>query len=197
MPSPRSKVRARALARSFAVWQVHGLSCPRSRGHGRESPLPRSPLFGSSCEIPTDGLGRKSVVFRERENRMVSLDSSFLIDLLAGEPRAVARAAELDRASEPRFLTSPAASEVLIGGYRLGGAYLERTKALVDGLPLLAFDRACYHQAGRLGAELLKRGTPLGQGDLFVAAISIRYGERLLTNDRGFSRVPGLVVETY
>ena len=128
---------------------------------------------------------------------MVSLGSSFLIDLLAGEPRAVSRAAELDRSSEPRFLTAPAASVVLIGAYRLGGSYFERTRALVDGLPLLAFDRAGYHQAGRLGAELLKRGTPLGQGDLFVAAISMRYGERLLTNDRAFSGVPGLAVETY
>lgn len=128
---------------------------------------------------------------------MVSLGSSFLIDLLAGEPGAVSRAAELDRSSEPRFLTAPAASVVLIGAYRLGGSYFERTRALVDGLPLLAFDRAGYHQAGRLGAELLKRGTPLGQGDLFVAAISMRYGERLLTNDRAFSGVPGLAVETY
>jgi len=86
---------------------------------------------------------------------------------------------------------------VLIGAYRLGGPYFERTKALVDGLPLLSFDRSCYHEAGRLGAELLKRGTPLGQGDLFVAAISMRYGERLLTSDRAFARVPGLAVETY
>ncbi len=128
---------------------------------------------------------------------MVSLDSSFLIDLLAGEPRAVSRAAELDRTSEPRFVSAPAASEVLIGAYRLGGPYFEKTKAMIDSLPLLAFDRACYHQAGRLGAELLKRGTPLGQGDLFVAAITMRYGERLLASDRAFSRVPGLAVETY
>ena len=128
---------------------------------------------------------------------MVSLDSSFLIDLLSGRSNAVVKAAELDRTSEPRFVTAPAASEVLIGAYRLGGAYFERSRALIDSLPLLSFDRACYLEAGRLGAELLKRGTPLGQGDLFVAAITIRYGERLLANDRAFPRVPGLAVETY
>jgi tRNA(fMet)-specific endonuclease VapC len=154
-------------------------------------------VFAGSYENQTDSLARRFGGFRKREDSVVSLDSSFLIDLLAGEPRAVSRAAELDRTSEPRFVTAPAASEVLVGAYRLGGAYFERTKALVDALPLLAFDRACYHQAGRLGAELLKRGTPLGQGELFVAAISMRYGERLLTNDRAFSRVPGLAVEMY
>ena len=128
---------------------------------------------------------------------MVNLDSSFLIDLLAGEPRAVAKAVELDRSGVPRYVSAPAAAEVMIGAYRLGGAYFSRAKALIDGLPLLPFDRAAYHQAGRLGAELQRRGIPLGQGDLFIAAISIQQGERLLTHDRGFSRVPGLAVETY
>lgn len=128
---------------------------------------------------------------------MVNLDSSFLIDLLAGEPRAVTKAAELDRSEESRYVSPPAAAEVMIGAYRLGGVYFSRAKALIDGLPLLAFDRASYHQAGRLGAELQARGIPLGQGDLFIAAISIQHGERLLTRDRGFSKVPGLGVETY
>jgi len=34
-------------------------------------------------------------------------------------------------------------------------------------------------------------------GGLYIAAVSIRYGERLLTKDRAFSRAPGLAVETY
>jgi len=128
---------------------------------------------------------------------VVSLDSSFLIDLLAGEVRAVTKARELDQTSESRYITAPAAAEVLLGAYRLGGSYFDRARALIDGLPLLAFDRESYHRAGQLGAELLRRGIPLGEGDLFIAAISLRHGERLLTNDRGFSRVPGLSVETY
>lgn len=128
---------------------------------------------------------------------MVSLDSSFLIDLLAGQQAAVTKAAELDATGESRYLTPPAAAEVMLGAYRLGGAYLARTRALVDAIPLLAFDRESYHHAGRLGAEMLRRGRPLGEGDLFVAAITLRHGERLLTRDRIFSIVPGLAVETY
>jgi len=128
---------------------------------------------------------------------MVSLDSSFLIDLLAGDMRAIAKAQELDRTGEPRFITAPAASEVLVGAYRLGGAYFTRTKTLVDNLPLLPFDRPSCHEAGRLGSELAARGTPLGQSDLYIAAITIRHGERLLTRDRGFVQVPGLTLEGY
>lgn len=128
---------------------------------------------------------------------MGSLDSSFLIDLLAGERRAVDKARELDRMGEPKYVTPAAASEVLLGAYHLGAAYLARTTSLLDSLPMLPFDRESIDEAGRLGDELLRRGKPVSQGDLYVAAITIRHGQRLLTNDRDFGRVPGLVVEGY
>ncbi len=128
---------------------------------------------------------------------LVSLDSSFLIDLLSGEPSAVTKAADLDRRGEPKRITPAAAAEVLAGAYYVGGAYLDRTRTLIDALPLLPFDRAGCHEAARLGAELARRGHPLGKADLYVAAVTVRHGERLLTRDRAFSAVPGLIVESY
>lgn len=128
---------------------------------------------------------------------MVSLDSSFLIDLLAGERRAVEKARSLDDSGEPRYITPPAAAEVLLGAYRLGGPYLARTEFLINALPLLPFDSRACHEAGRIGAELARRGTPLGQGDLFIGAITLRHGQRLLTRDRSFRLVPNLTTESY
>lgn len=128
---------------------------------------------------------------------MVSLDSSFLIDLLAAEDSAVAKARELDASGEPRYISAPAAAEVLVGAYRLGGSYLERTRALVDGIPMLPFDREASHVAGRVAAELLSRGIAVGQADLFIAAISIRHGQTLVSRDRNLRRIPGLAVQGY
>ncbi len=128
---------------------------------------------------------------------MVSLDSCFLIDVLAGDPDAAQKALELDQRAEPKYVTAPAAAEVLWGGYRLGGTYLERTRKLIDSLALLPFDREAYHEVAQLGASLLARGTPVGQGDLFIAAISKRHGEPVLTRDETLSRIPGLAVVTY
>ena len=126
---------------------------------------------------------------------MVSLNSTYLIDLLDGEEGAVRRAQLLDREGEPRFVT--AAAEVLLGGYRMGGRYLERSQAVVDGLALLPFDREAYHEAARLGAWLSARGTPVGSADLFIAAISKRHGEAVLTRDPAFHRLPGVIVDSY
>ena len=128
---------------------------------------------------------------------MVSLNSTYLIDLLDGEEGAVRRAQLLDREGEPRFVTAPAAAEVLLGGNRRGGRYLERTQAVVDGLALLPFDREAYREAARLGAWLSARGTPDGSADLFIAAISKRHGEAVLTRDPAFHRIPGVIVDSY
>jgi predicted nucleic acid-binding protein len=127
----------------------------------------------------------------------VSLDSSFLIDLLNGEARAAAKSRELDTQVILKAVTPPAAAEVMIGAYHLGRQYLVQARRLLDALPLLSFDGEAIQEAGRLGAELLRRGEPLSQADLFIAAITKRHGHSLLTTDHGFVRVPGLSVETY
>jgi len=74
---------------------------------------------------------------------------------------------------------------------------LERAKELLDSLVLLNFDRESYTEAGRLGALLIERGEEMSTPDLFIAAISKRHGQRLITRDRAFGRIPGLSVETY
>ncbi len=128
---------------------------------------------------------------------VVSLETTFLIDLLNAVPAAASRAKALETKGEARCVTAPAAAELLIGAYYLGGTDLARAGDLIDSLVLLEFDREAYHEAGQIGADLLARGEGLGATDLFIAAITKRHGHRLLTRDRSFARVRGLTVETY
>ena len=128
---------------------------------------------------------------------VVSLETTFLIDLLSGVPAAVSLAKALEEAGETRCVTPPAAAELLIGAYYVGGQELTRAENLLDALLLLQFDREAYREAGRIGADLLSRGEGLATTDLFIAAISKRHGQALLTRDRSFARVRGLTVETY
>lgn len=128
---------------------------------------------------------------------IVSLETTFLVDLLRGVPAAVARGTALDEAGEPRCVTAPAASELLVGAHHLGGSELARATALLDSLTLLDFDLEACHEAGRIGASLIARGETIGTIDLLIAAITKRHGQRLLTRDIGFARVQGLGVEMY
>ena len=128
---------------------------------------------------------------------VVSLDTTFLVDLRRGDSAAVAKAKALEEAGEPRCVTAPVAAELLIGANRFGGASLERTRLLLGSLLLLETDMESCEEAGRIGASLIARGETMSGVDLLVAAISKRHGQRLLTRDRSFVRVPGLTVETY
>ena len=128
---------------------------------------------------------------------MVSLDSTFLIDLLRGHAGAVRRLERLEREREPRCVTPPAAAEVLVGAHRLGGRSQRAAEDMLASLEWLEFDRESCGLAGQIEAALLDEGDPMGASDLFIAAITLRHGHRLLTRDRDFSRVSGLQVETY
>jgi predicted nucleic acid-binding protein len=128
---------------------------------------------------------------------MASLDSTFLIDLLRRVPSAVGRLEQLERHREPRFITPPAATEVMVGAHAFGGKSLQAAEELIRSLQWLEFDWESCRLAGRIEADLIARGEPMSASDLFIAAVSLRHGQRLITRDRGFDRIPGLKVETY
>ena len=128
---------------------------------------------------------------------MVSLDTTFLIDLRRGLPAAAAKAAALESSGEPKCVTPAAAAEFLVSAHRIGGPTLVQTRELLDSLVLLDMDRESCEEVGRIGADLVARGETLGAIDLLIAAVSKRHGQRLVTRDHGFARVPGLMVETY
>jgi predicted nucleic acid-binding protein len=125
------------------------------------------------------------------------LDSCFLVDLLAADPAAVKKAAELEASGERLSIAAPAATEVLMGAHFRGGVYLRKALELLGGLDLLPADSPVVGDAGELGAELMRRGVRAGAVDLLIAASARVHRKVLLTRDTAFIRVPGLAVETY
>ncbi len=128
---------------------------------------------------------------------MVSLDSTFLIDLLRRRGTAVEMAAAFEHAKVPVYIAPPAAVEVLAGGHRLGGEHLQRVRLLLASLPVLPFDDAAIETSARIAADLMARGERLSESDLLIAGISLRHGEEVVTRDRSFGRVRGLSVRFY
>src|SRR3989304_572640 len=128
---------------------------------------------------------------------MVSLETTFLVDLLEGLPEAVEKVAALEASGEPKCTTAPAAAELLVGATRFGGENLERAVDLLESLTLLEFDLEACREAGRRGAALMARGETISTVDLFIAAIAKRHGQRVLTRARAYARVRGLAMETY
>ncbi|MCI4350165.1 MAG: type II toxin-antitoxin system VapC family toxin [Thermoplasmata archaeon] len=128
---------------------------------------------------------------------MHCFDTTFLIDYARGEDWAVRKVADLLSAGERLATPAVAAAEVLVGAHYRGGRVLAKTLEFLERLEVLPFEIGEATEAGRLGAEALRRGTPLSGNDLLVAATSRHHRGILVTRDKVFSHVAGLAVEAY
>lgn len=128
---------------------------------------------------------------------MRCLDSTFLIDLLKGDPAAASKMREIESLGETVSLPAPCLAEILLGAHFKGGDLLRDTLDMVARLDVLEVDAAVAGEAGRLGAELLRRGQGLPTTDLLIAAAARLSGQILVTRDTDFARIPGLAIEGY
>lgn len=132
---------------------------------------------------------------------MVLLDTNVLSEVLRKRPLlAVMRALHALR-PEQRYASEITRYELRAGTARLNddGTLWQRTQLQV--LPLvrwLPFDAPVAMAAADIGAALRRRGEPVEETDLFIAATALVHGFSVSTrNVRHFERVPGLVVENW
>lgn len=71
---------------------------------------------------------------------------------------------------------------------------VERTLAPFRSLP---FDDAAARRYAEIRDLLETRGEVIGPNDLLIAAIALMHGLTLVSNNREFSRVPGLTWEDW
>lgn len=91
-------------------------------------------------------------------------------------------------------------AEFRVGGFRAKNRTVESAtvELVLSSFPILEFDAASALRYAQVQAHLLDIGKPSGEADVFIAAIALANGQRLVTrNPRHFADVPGLVVESY
>ncbi len=121
------------------------------------------------------------------------LDTDAYVALMQG----VSAVAERVRRAEGIYVSAIVAGE-LIFGFRNGSRYEKNMSELtnfldnryVEFLPvtLITADRF-----GRIAAALRRKGAPMPSNDIWIAAHSIESGAELLSFDRHFERIDGLV----
>lgn len=90
-------------------------------------------------------------------------------------------------------------AELRYGADRKGSRKLH---ALIDtfttAVEVIPFDEDAAAEFGRIGNVLARRGTPIGEFDVLIAAHAVSLQCTLVTNNvRHFSRVAGLSVENW
>jgi len=129
----------------------------------------------------------------------VLLDTSFLIDLMNGDEDAVEKARELETDLVQQRLSSMTLFELYYGIARAtdSGSERETVENVLASKPIHPADTAVMRKAGRLAGELHNEGTPVGDGDVIIAATADVVEEPVLTrNVDDFERL-GVEIETY
>jgi len=131
---------------------------------------------------------------------MVCLETSFLIDLLRGDKKAIKVKDEIDKSSESVSIASPSVIELIkglkIGKYRIGEE--EVVYKLISSLPVLSLDKKSAIKSGHIEADLIKKGGLIDLEDIMIAAICIENKETLLTrNEKHFTKIEGLSIKSY
>ena len=127
------------------------------------------------------------------------LDTSFLIDLMDGDEDAVEKARELEAELVQQRVSSMTLFELYYGIARATKSESERqtVEDVLASKPIHPADTAVMRKAGRLAGELQNEGTPVGDGDVIIAATAEVVDESVLTrNVDDFERL-GVEIESY
>ncbi len=123
------------------------------------------------------------------------LDTSVIIPLFRGEPTVQERLKQAERV----FL-----SAVVLGELHFGAEGSDRTEEQLDQIRAfagtctqLACDAETARHYGRIKQSLRRRGRPIPENDLWIAATAVQHELVLVTRDEHFHEVEGLATERW
>ena len=71
---------------------------------------------------------------------------------------------------------------------------LDRIKILVDRCEVYPIGENTTALYGELKASLSKKGTPIPENDIWIAALAKEYDLSLVTRDKHFKHIPGIEI---
>lgn len=131
---------------------------------------------------------------------MILLDTTFLIDFLRGDKKAIGF---LNSTDEPVRTTIINEYELFVGIVRLPGIDVEKrmkeTKGIFDSVEVLALDEESMIESAKICGRLIQKGEEIGDNDCLIAGIALKNGIGTIVtrNKVHFSRIPGIRVLSY
>lgn len=73
----------------------------------------------------------------------------------------------------------------------------DRIERLLSESNLLLCDAQTARQYAQISQQLRKKGRPIPQNDMWIAALALQHGLMLVTRDAHFNQVDGLLVQSW
>lgn len=125
-------------------------------------------------------------------------DTSFVIDLLKNEDKALEKAQELQSQNRGFSLSAPTVYELLISIERAGLKERNRIREIIESQNIYRLDREASTKAAKIQSRLIDEGQRIGHIDAQIAGTAHYNSEAVITrNVEEFERVEGLEIEKY
>ncbi len=121
------------------------------------------------------------------------------MSLIKGDPKAVSFINTLERKGEELRSTIITAYELLKGAAISvkSDANVRLVKDLLSNIAILELDSPSVELASMIYQKLRRKGEMIGEFDILIAAISIKRGEELISNDKDFFKIEDLKVRLW
>lgn len=123
------------------------------------------------------------------------LDTNIVIALFNGDPGVKAQL----QASPEIFLSSVVLGELYFGAVKSGRPEANKARAeeFATSCPLVVTDRVTAFEYGIVKTELMRKGKPIPENDVWIAACALQHDLILVTRDGHFEYVEGLRFEAW
>ena len=125
-------------------------------------------------------------------NGKYMLDTNIVIAMLSGEQSVVGRAEPTDEF----YVSSTIAGEMFYGAYNSGNVdeNIQRIESFLTAAVSLPCDESTSRSYGEIKSLLRRRGRPIPDNDIWIAASTMQHSLTLVTRDVHFNDVEGLRV---
>lgn len=120
------------------------------------------------------------------------LDTSVVIHSFKNNNTVVER---LDAIAEI-YVPVTVIGELYYGAYRSADSqkHISRSQSFLFNCKILLPDAATAEVYGRIKADLMSKGKPIPENDIWIAAMALQYELPLFTTDKHFNEVSGIVL---
>lgn len=125
----------------------------------------------------------------------VLLDTNIISALLKGEPGIA------DKIDSTKSVFIPV---IALGELYYGASYSKHVnkntrnaQKIAQSYPLLLVDEETAVKYGSIKAALRKKGTPIPENDIWIAAIALQHDLTVITRDKHFKEVDGLSIQNW
>lgn len=128
---------------------------------------------------------------------MILLDTDTIIEILRGNQSVIDRRLATDERVAISFMT---VAELYYGAEKsknpIGNRHV--VDEFILSIDIINTDIQILQRFGELKADLVKKGNPLADADIFIAATCLSKCEKLITgNSKHFERIENLTIENW